>query len=228
MFPFDVRRRPRDDVSGDAPQNVGLVRRQPRRQFCDEIARDGGKSISIVKTEWREPVALQADLKRIGQGEFRNLIFLPKNFRGLVSVGSGLVQRVLLFAKAAVDFSDSLPVKRSEPGFDEVRHEINLMGGGPSQTGFDPLKRPDALAFEVAFSGARENWLRGKTILNPQGILHDPFQSLLLNFRHAANLTNGFQNRKSKTCAEICRAQRLLVSLNRTEHDAAATAVLES
>ena len=82
-----------------------------RRQFRDEIARDGGKGVSVVKTEWRQPVTFQADFERLGQGEFLGLIFLPKSFGGQMSVGSGFVQGVLLLAKAAIDFSDNFPVE---------------------------------------------------------------------------------------------------------------------
>ena len=106
MFAFDVGGGSGDDVSGDAAQDVSLVRRKFRRQLRDEIARDGGKGVSVVKTEGCQPVTFQADFKRLGQGEFLGLIFLPKSFGGLMSVGSGFVQGVLLFAKAAINFSD--------------------------------------------------------------------------------------------------------------------------
>ena len=152
----------------------------------DQVARDGGKSVSVVKTKWREPVTLQADLKRVGQGKFRKLIFLPEKFCRFVTVRSWFVQRIFLAAKAAVDFSDNFPVKRGEPGFDKARHG-RLMRGGFSQAGVDALQCPDALAFEVAFARARENRLGGKTVLNAQRILHDSFKPLLLSFRHASN-----------------------------------------
>ena len=111
MFAFDVGGGSGDDVSGDAAQNVGLVGRKFRRQFRDEIARNGGKSISIVKAERGQPVTFQANFERLGHGEFLGLIFLPKCFGGQISVGSGFVQGVLLLAKAAIDFSDNFPVE---------------------------------------------------------------------------------------------------------------------
>jgi hypothetical protein len=74
LFAFDVGGGSGDDVSGDAAQDVSFVGRKFRRQFRDEIARNGGKSISIVKTEGRQPVTFQADFKRLDQGEFPGLI----------------------------------------------------------------------------------------------------------------------------------------------------------
>ena len=106
LFPFDVSGRSGNDVSGDAAKDVGLVGGQFRRQFRYKIARDGGKGVSVVKAERREAVALQADFERLSQGKFLGLIFLPEGFSRLMSVGSGFVQRVLLLAKAAIDFSD--------------------------------------------------------------------------------------------------------------------------
>lgn len=151
---------------GDAAQNVGQVGGESRRQFRDEVARDGGKGVSVVIAKGREPVALQADVERIGQGEFRKLIFLPKSFGGQMSVGSEFVQRVLFTAKSAVDFSDKIPVEGGEPGSDEARHETRSMGGGFSQAGLDPLQSLNALALEITFSSARENRFGGKTILD--------------------------------------------------------------
>ena len=43
LFPLNVSRCSGNDVSGDASQNVGLVRRKFRRQIRDEIARDAAK-----------------------------------------------------------------------------------------------------------------------------------------------------------------------------------------
>jgi len=108
---FDVGGGSGNDVSGDAAQNVGLDRRKFWRQFRDEIARDGGKSVSVVKTEWGQPMTFQADFERLGQGEFLGLIFLPKSFGGQMSVGSGFVQGILLLAKTAIDFNDNFPVE---------------------------------------------------------------------------------------------------------------------
>ena len=122
MFAFDVGGGSGDDVAGDAAQDVGLVRRKFRRQFRYEIARDGGKSISIVKTKGGQPVTFQTDFKRLGQGEFLGLIFLPKSFGGQMSIGSGFVQGILLLAKTAIDFNDNFLVECGEPGFDEARH----------------------------------------------------------------------------------------------------------
>jgi hypothetical protein len=73
-----------------------ISRRRVPAQFRDEVARDGGESVSVVKTKGREPVAFQANAERVGQGKLRKLIFLPKFFSGRMSVGSGLVQRVFL------------------------------------------------------------------------------------------------------------------------------------
>jgi hypothetical protein len=67
---------------------------------------------------------------------------------------------------------------------------------GFSQTGFNPLQRHDAFAFEVAFSRPRQDRFGSKTVLNPERILHDPSQSFVLNFCHAPNVTNECRNRK--------------------------------
>ncbi len=56
-------------------------------------------------------MTFQANFECLGQGEFRELIFLPKRFRGQMSVGGGLVEGVLLFAKSTIDFSDNLPIE---------------------------------------------------------------------------------------------------------------------
>ena len=111
MFAFDVSGRSGDDVAGDAAQDVGLVGGQFRRQFRDKIARDGGKGVSVLKAEGREPMAFQADFERLSQGKFLGLVFLPKRFSRLMSIGSGFVQGVLLLAKTTIDFSDNFPVE---------------------------------------------------------------------------------------------------------------------
>jgi phosphopantetheinyl transferase (holo-ACP synthase) len=64
-------------------------------------------------------------------------------------------------------------------------------------------------------------------MLHPKPLFDGFFQEFIFSHGHGANLTNWFQNRKLKTCAEICRAKQLLASLSHTEHYAAATAVLE-
>ena len=197
MFPFNVRRRSRHDVSGNAAQNVGLVGGESRRQFRDEVARDGGKCISVVEAEGRKAVALQANIERVGQGEFRKLIFLPKRFGGQMPIGGGFVQRVFLAAKSAVDFGDKIPVERSEPGFDETLHATRSMGSGFSQASLDPLQRLNALAFEITFSSARQNGFGGKTVLDAKRILHDPFQPFL-RFRHASKVIACTRIRKLK------------------------------
>ena len=171
-----------------------------RRQFRDEIARNGGKSISVVKTEWSQPVTFQADFKRLGQGEFLGLILLPKSFGRQMSVGSGFVEGVLLFAKAAIDFSDNFPVEWGEPGFDKARHGglAASMSRGFSQAGFDPLQCRHAFAFEVSFSRSSEDRLGSKAVLDSKSILHDPSQPVVLNFCHASKITNESPIRKLK------------------------------
>jgi hypothetical protein len=77
------------------------------------------------------------------------------------------------------------------------------MRGGFSQAGLDPLQRPDTLAFEIAFSGSRENRLGGKAVLNPQCVLHDPFQPLMLDFRHVSNVTNFSKIANRKACLKF-------------------------
>jgi hypothetical protein len=94
LFPFNVRRRSRHDVSGNAAQNVGLVSGESRRQFRDEVARDGGKGVSVVKAEGREPVAFQANVERVSQGKLGKLIFLPKRLGGLRVKSKGAVYLV--------------------------------------------------------------------------------------------------------------------------------------
>jgi len=202
LFPFNVRRRSRHDVSGNAAQNVGLVSGESRRQFRDEVARDGGKGVSVVKAEGREPVAFQANVERVSQGKLGKLIFLPKRLGGLMSVGGGLVQRVFPAAKSPVDFSDKIPVEGSKPRFYEARHEIGSMGGGFSQAGLDPLQRLDAFALEITFSGARENGFGGKTILDAKRILHDSFQPFL-RFRHVSKVIARPRNRKLKKLLQL-------------------------
>ena len=107
------------------------------------------------------------------------------------------MQRVLLAAKTAVDFSDKVPVEGSEPGLDEARHETNSMGGGFPQAGLDPLQRRYTFALEKTFSGARQNGFGGKTVLNAKRILHDPFQPFL-RFRHVSKVIARPCNRKLK------------------------------
>ena len=56
-------------------------------------------------------MAFQTDFKRLSQGEFLGLIFLPKSFGWQMSVGGGFVKGILLSAKSAIDFSDNFPVE---------------------------------------------------------------------------------------------------------------------
>ena len=123
-----------------------------------------------------------------------------------MSVGGGLVKRVLLLAKAAVDFRNDLPVERSQPGFDEARHiRGSSVSGGFSQTGLDPLQRLDAFTFQIALARSRQHRLGDKTVLNPERIFHDPFQPLLLRLCHAGNIANPARPRKPKiSCVGIC------------------------
>jgi hypothetical protein len=72
------------------------------------------------------------------------------------------------------------------------------MSSGFPQTGFDPLQRRDAFAFEVSFSRSSEDRLGSKAVLNPKGILHDPSQPAVLNFSHVSKITNESPNRKLK------------------------------
>jgi hypothetical protein len=60
------------------------------------------------------------------------------------------------------------------------------------------LQRRDAFAFEVSLSCSSEDRLGGKTVLNPESILHDPSQPVVLNFCHASKITNESPNRKLK------------------------------
>jgi hypothetical protein len=194
---FNIRRRPRHDVAGDAPQNMRLVGRDSWRQFRDKVARDRGKRISVVETKWREPMAFLANRQRIGQRNFRELIFLPDCFGGQVTVRSRFVQRVFLTAQSAIDFGDKIPVERGEPRFDQMRHGTNSMCGGFFQASFDALQGFDAFAFEITSAGSRQHWFSGKTILNPECIFHDPFQTFL-RFVHGFKVNLPRQNRKLK------------------------------
>jgi hypothetical protein len=72
------------------------------------------------------------------------------------------------------------------------------MSRGFSQTGFNPLQRHDAFAFEITLSRSRQDRFGSKTVLNPESILHDPSQSFVLNFCHASNVTDESHNRKLK------------------------------
>jgi hypothetical protein len=72
------------------------------------------------------------------------------------------------------------------------------MSRGFPQTGFDPLQRRDAFAFEVSLSRSSEDRLGGKTVLNPESILHDPSQPVVLNFCHVSKITNESPVRKLK------------------------------
>jgi hypothetical protein len=68
---------------------------------------------------------------------------------------------------------------------------------GFSQTGFNPLQRANTFASEETLSRPRQDRFSSKTVLNPERIFHNPFQSFVLNSCHAANLTNESPNRKS-------------------------------
>jgi hypothetical protein len=70
------------------------------------------------------------------------------------------------------------------------------MSSGFPHTGFNPLQCRNAFAPEVSFSGPRQNGLRSKTVLNPERIFHDPFQSFLLSFCHVSKIINNTNNRK--------------------------------
>jgi hypothetical protein len=71
------------------------------------------------------------------------------------------------------------------------------MDGRFPQAGLDPLQRRDALALKKTFSGAGQNGFGGKTVLNAERILHDPFQPFL-RFHHASKVIARPRNRKSK------------------------------
>jgi hypothetical protein len=58
------------------------------------------------------------------------------------------------------------------------------------------LQCPDAFAFQKTLSGAGEDRFGSKTVLDSEGILHDPSQAFLLGFCHAAKITNESPNRK--------------------------------
>ena len=76
------------------------------------------------------------------------------------------------------------------------------MSGGFSQAGLDPLQRPNALALELTFAGAREHRFGGKTILNAERIFHDPLQAFLRS-GHASKLIIRRHNRKLKNPARV-------------------------
>jgi len=79
---------------------------------------------------------------------------------------------------------------------------MRSLGGGFPQPGLDPLQRRDALALKKTFPGARENGFGGKTILDAQRILHDPFQPFL-RFRHVSKVIARPRNRKLKNPAQL-------------------------
>ena len=70
------------------------------------------------------------------------------------------------------------------------------------QTGLDPLQGRNALTLEIAFSSARKHGFGGKTILNAERILHDPFQPFL-RFTHAFKISIQRHNRKLKNPARL-------------------------
>ena len=76
------------------------------------------------------------------------------------------------------------------------------MGGGFSQTGFDPLQCRDTLALEETFPGARQNGFSGKTVLNAKRIFHYPFQPFL-RCRHVSKVVAQPRHRKLKNPVQL-------------------------
>jgi hypothetical protein len=65
LFGFNVRRRARHHVTGDTAQNVGLIGRKVGLQISDEIPRNRGERVSVVKAKWHQAVTLVTNLKRV-------------------------------------------------------------------------------------------------------------------------------------------------------------------
>jgi hypothetical protein len=68
LFAFDVGGGSGDDVSGDAAQNVGLVRRQTFQHVVEQGFDDGDEGVAIIIAKGSQPVALKSDLKNFRQG----------------------------------------------------------------------------------------------------------------------------------------------------------------
>ena len=188
----------RHDVAGDAPQNMGFVRREPR-QFGDEVARNRSKSIPVIKTKGRQPMALQTNFERFSKVKIFRLILSPQSFSRRMSIGSWFVKCGFLFAKAAIDLGNEVPVEGGKPGPNEARHESeDLVRRRFSQAGLDSLQRRHAFALQMTLPRSGQNRFSGETVLNPESIFHDPLQPLLLRFCHVRTILNLNPNRKPK------------------------------
>ena len=73
----------------------------------------------------------------------------------------------------------------------------DAMSRGFSQTGFNPLQRLDAFAFQVALARPRQNRFGEKAMLHAKSLLDGFLQELVFSHCHVGKITNESPNRKS-------------------------------
>lgn len=104
---FCLTRDAGDNVPGEAADDDGLVGREVHR--ADDVANDGGERVSVIKAEWRHPMALAAKIYRCRQCHLLAMARIPERPRRVMPIGCRFVQRTFGQAQQGILGSDKIP-----------------------------------------------------------------------------------------------------------------------